>query len=435
MPDSESLAVDIIDLTHDGKGVADVEGRRVFVPDALPGERALVRPGRKRRRYREATLREVLTSASARVEPACPYFGVCGGCAIQHMSSAAQVDFKQKVAEETLARIGGVRPLDWLEPVSGPQWNYRRRARLGVRWVPRKGRVLVGFRERSAAYITDMAHCRVLAKPMDRALGDLAGAIGRTSIPHRIPQIEVAIGENRAAIVVRVLDPPNSDDRAILLDFGKRHAVDVYMQPGGPGTVEPLESGIPALRYTLPDFDLEFEFTPMDFVQVNAAINGRMVADAVEHAEICASDRVLDLFCGLGNFSLPFAGCAGELLGVEGDAGLVARAVHNARLNRIDNARFVTADLAEEGWSFLQEPWDVVVLDPPRTGAQPAITCVAKLRPRKIVYVSCHPGTLARDARILLDSGTYRLSSARVFDMFPNTHHVELMAVFERSAA
>jgi 23S rRNA (uracil1939-C5)-methyltransferase len=423
----------IVDLTHDARGVADVDGRRLFVAGALPGEHVLIAPRRRRRRYEEADLKQILEPAASRVEPRCEYFGRCGGCALQHLDYQAQVRFKQTVAEEALARIAGMTPERWLEPVESPPWGYRRRARLGVRYVEGKERVLVGFRERAAAYVTDMARCPVLAPPMDALVGPLAELIGASTLERRVPQVEVAVGDNRAAIVLRVLDPPAPSDLELFKSFGERWGLDVYIQPGGPGTVAPVPGTSPEpLLYRLPFFGLELEFLPTDFVQVNAAVNARLVEAAVEAADLRPTDRVLDLFCGLGNMSLALARRASEVLGVEGEAGLVARAARNAERNGIHGARFVTADLNEAGWGFYREPWDVAVLDPPRTGAEAAAAELLRLAPRRIVYVSCHPATLARDAKTLIGGGRYTLDSARIFDMFPHTHHVEVMTVFSR---
>ena len=373
----------------------------------------------------------MIEPSAARVEPRCRYFGRCGGCSLQHLEYGAQLRFKQRAAAEALRRIGGVEPDVWLDPVPSTQWNYRRRARLSARFVPGKGRTLVGFRERATSYVTDMASCPVLAPPLDSALGELADIVTASSVKDRLPQVELAVGDENRAIVLRVLDPPTESDIADLRAFGERHGLDVYLQPGGPGSVVPLDEAR-TLRYALPDFDVELEFAPTDFVQINAGINARMVASVVAAAEPEASDRVLDLYCGLGNFSLPLARRAGSVLGVEGDAGLVARAARNAERNGIGNASFLTADLTKTDWSFFRESWDLVILDPPRTGAEAVVAGLAAAAPRRIVYVSCHPATLARDARVLVESQDYRLRTARVFDMFPHTHHVEVMTCFER---
>ncbi len=431
-PDARPIQATVVDLTHDGRGVADVDGRRVFVPDALPGEQVEIALGKRRRKLQEAQLLRVSSPSTSRVVPGCEYFGRCGGCALQHLEHGAQVRFKQDVVAQALARIARAKPREWLPPVFGAPWHYRRRARLGVKFVPAKERVLVGFRERAAPYITDMARCPVLMPPIDALLGELAELVGQTSIRARLPQIEAAVGDACAALVFRVLDEPTQADRNLFSDFGRRHDLDIYLQPGGPGTAAPLGAAR-ILDYSLPAYGLKLQFAPTDFVQVNAAVNAELVATALRFAAIRPGDRVLDLYCGLGNFSLPFAREASQLLGVEGDAGLVARAVRNAALNGIANARFVAADLAARDWSFLAEPWDVVVLDPPRTGAEAPIGQMGKIGPRTIVYISCHPATLARDARVLVEEHGYELAAAGVFDMFPHTYHVESLAVFERN--
>jgi 23S rRNA (uracil1939-C5)-methyltransferase len=276
-----------------------------------------------------------------------------------------------------------------------------------------------------------MQRCPVLAPPLDGLLGELAALIEQTSIKDRIPQIEAAVADEASALVLRVLAAPSEADQRTFLEFGRRHGIDLYLQPGGPATAVPLGDTRP-LRYGLAEFGLTFEFLPTDFVQVNAGINMQLVSTAVRLADVQPGDRVLDLFCGLGNFSLPLAQRASELVGVEGEAGLVARAVRNAAANGVGNARFVTADLAATDWSFYRERWDVVVLDPPRTGAEAPIAEMHRSLPRRIVYVSCHPATLARDAQVLVGELGYRLTKARVFDMFPHTHHIEALALFER---
>jgi 23S rRNA (uracil1939-C5)-methyltransferase len=352
---------------------------------------------------------------------------------VQHLAYAAQVEFKQTVVREALARIADLEPAEWLAPITGPQWHYRRRARLGVRFVAGKDRVLVGFKERATRFITDMSSCRVLVKPLDALPGLLATLIDRTTLTSRLPQAECALGESARAVVLRVLDQPSEEDLRLFKEFGQQHGIDVYLQRGGPGTVQALdpESAKP-LDYRLPDFGLTLEFAPTDFVQINAHINEAMVSRTVELLGVEPSDRVLDLYCGLGNFSLPLARHAATVLGVEGEGGLVARAAHNARSNGLANARFVTADLSEPEWSFMRESWDLVVLDPPRSGASAAVTQMKRMAPRRIAYMSCHPATLARDAKELIDSQGYRLRAAGIADMFPHTRHVEVLAIFER---
>ena len=429
--DGPVVTATIVDLTHDGLGVADLDGRKVFVADALPGERVEIALRKRRRKMQEAGLIRVLEPSSSRVQPACEYFGRCGGCALQHLQHAAQVSFKQQAVAEALKRIGNVEPLEWLPAVVSEPWHYRRRARLGVKYVTAKNRVLVGFRERAGPYITDMRHCPVLRAPLDGLLGELAELIEKSSVRERLPQIEAAVADDAVALVLRVLAEPSAADVEAFRAFGAKHDIDLYWQRGGPGTIVPLDRARP-LTYEMPELGLKYEFLPTDFVQVNAGINAELVSTAVRLAAPEPTDRVLDLYCGLGNFSLPLAQRAGALLGVEGDAGLVARAARNAAANGVGNARFVTADLMALGWGFYRERWDVVVLDPPRTGAEAPVAELHSSGVRRLVYVSCHPATLARDARVLVEKHGFTLRVARVFDMFPHTHHIEALALFTR---
>ncbi|HEX7236758.1 MAG TPA: 23S rRNA (uracil(1939)-C(5))-methyltransferase RlmD [Gammaproteobacteria bacterium] len=429
--DGPVVTATIVDVTHDGVGVADLDGKRVFVADALPGERVEIALRKRRRKMQEAELIRVLEPSRSRVAPECEYFGRCGGCALQHLAHAAQVPLKQQLVAAVLKRIGNVEPREWLPAAVSAPWHYRRRARLGVKYVAGKNRVLVGFRVRAGPFITDMRHCRVLMPPLDGLLGELAELIEKSSVRERLPQIEAAVADDAVALVLRVLEEPPAADVEAFRAFGAKHDIDLYWQRGGPGTIAPLDRARP-LTYKLSELGLTFEFLPTDFVQVNAGINAELVATAVRLADVQPTDRVLDLYCGLGNFSLPLAQRAASLLGVEGDAGLVARAVRNASLNGIGNARFVTADLMAPGWGFYRERWDVVVLDPPRTGAEAPVAELDSSGVRRLVYVSCHPATLARDARVLVEKHGFTLHTARVFDMFPHTHHVEALALFTR---
>ena len=426
--------VDIIDLSHEAHGVARVEGKAVFVTDALPGERVVMRRVKRHRNFDEAVLESVITASPDRVAPPCPHYGTCGGCALQHLSPAAQLAFKQAQLIENLARLGSVEPGRVLEPLTGPVWEYRRRARLGIKLVPRKGRVLVGFRERSAPYVADLQECRVLAPPLGRLIVPLAELVGSLSIAARVPQAEVAVADNACALVLRVLEPPTDADLQRLRDWEVAHGARLYLQPGGPATVEPLTPGQAPLRYALPRFDVSLEFEPTDFIQVNGPLNESMVSRAVELLDPQAEERVLDLFCGLGNFSLPLARRAGEVLGVEGDAGLVSRAERNAVRLGIGNVAYLTADLAaptlDAAWATRR--YHRVLLDPPRAGAREVLPVVGACRAERVVYISCHPGSLARDAGILVRDHGFRLVAAGVMDMFPHTTHVEAMAVFER---
>lgn len=422
-------------LAHDGRGVARADGKAVFVAGALPGERVIARSLKRHRRYDEAVATEVLHPAPGRVAPRCPHFGVCGGCAMQHLDEAQQLETKRLQVEEQLARIGRVAPDRWVPSLGGAAWAYRRRARLGVKWVSKKGRLLVGFRERATPYVAEIDSCAVLAEPVGRLIGALASLVARLSIRERLPQIEVAVGERATALVLRVLDPPSTADLAQLRAFAAAQGVEFYLQPGGYDTVAPLDPPATPLGYTLPEFDVELRFEPTDFIQVNAALNRRAVALAVRLLDPGPDEAVLDLFCGLGNFTLPLARRAARVVGVEGEAGLVARARANAARNGIGNAEFHVADLAQDlaaaPWAL--EPFRRVLLDPPRAGAAAALPLVARLRPARVVYVSCHPASLARDAGELVHVHGFRLAAAGVMDMFPQTAHVESIAVFEAS--
>jgi 23S rRNA (uracil1939-C5)-methyltransferase len=425
---------DIIDLSHEAHGVARLAGKAVFVTDALPGERVLLKRVRRHRNFDEAVLESVIRPSPGRVAPPCPHYGTCGGCALQHLAPQAQLAFKQAQLLENLARLGGVEPGRVLEPLEGPVWGYRRRARLGIKLVPRKGRVLVGFRERSAPYVADLHECRVLAPPLGLLIDPLAELVGSLSIAARVPQAEVAVADNACALVLRVLDAPGDADLGRMREWERTHGARLYLQPGGPATVAPLTPGQEPLRYSLPEFDVTLEFEPTDFIQVNGVLNQAMVSRAVELLDPQPGERVLDLFCGLGNFSLPLGRRAGQVLGVEGEAGLVARAVQNAARQGFTHVSYLAADLAAPA---LDAPWatrtyDRVLLDPPRAGAREVLPVVGASGAGRVVYISCHPGSLARDAGLLVRDHGFRLVAAGVMDMFPHTTHVEAMAVFER---
>ena len=422
--------------THDGRGIAAVEGKKVFVSGALPGEEVRFQRRKLRRNFDEAELLEVIEASPERIEPRCDVYGRCGGCAMQHVSDVQQRQIKSQTLQDNLERIGRVTPERWLDPLTGPIWNYRRRARLAVKDVYAKGRVLVGFRERHAPYITDMNRCEVLAEPVDGMIGPLCELIGALSIRARLPQIEIAVADNAVALVFRVLDVPSDEDEALLRSFGENNNVRIYLQPGGLDSITLLypESTAESLYYDLPEFDVRIAFDAVGFVQVNSEINRRMVSQAIELLDPGPEDRVLDLYCGIGNFSLPLARRAGTVLGVEGEATLVKAASDNATSNGISNAAFRQADLSaidgSEGW--LREGWNRVLLDPARSGAAEIVEHIASFGAQRIVYVSCHPGTLARDAGTLVNEKGYRCEAAGIIDMFPHTAHVESIAVFSK---
>ncbi|MCH8944092.1 MAG: 23S rRNA (uracil(1939)-C(5))-methyltransferase RlmD [Proteobacteria bacterium] len=423
--------------THDGRGIAAVSGKKVFVAGALPGETVRFIRRKSRRNYDEAELLEVIEASADRITAKCEAFGRCGGCSLQHVSEQYQRDIKEQTLRDNLERIAKVEPESWLAPMTSPVWNYRRRARLAVKDVAAKGRVLVGFRERHAPFITDMHRCEVLAEPIDGLLDELSDLIGKLSIRARLPQIEVAVAENGVALVFRVLDPPDDADKRLLSAFGAAHTLRIYLQPAGLDSLQLLypQTLDASLYYTLSDFDIKIEFEPIDFVQVNNEINQRMVAFAIAQLQPGADDRVLDLFCGIGNFSLPLARYAGTVLGVEGDKNLVARAAANAERNDLHNVEFRVADLnkidGSEAW--VKAGCNRLLLDPARSGAAEIVARMNLLGPERIVYVSCHPGTLARDAATLVHDHGYRLEAAGIIDMFPHTAHVESIAIFNHS--
>jgi 23S rRNA (uracil1939-C5)-methyltransferase len=423
-------------VTHDGRGIAAIEGKKVFVAGALAGEEVRFIRRKARRKFDEAELLEVLVPSADRIDARCEAFGRCGGCSLQHISIDQQRQIKFQTLQDNLERIGNVVPDKWLEPITGPDWNYRRRGRLGVKDVSAKGRVLVGFREKHAPYITDMHRCEVLAEPVGTLIDALSALISQLSISARLPQIEVAVAETDVALVFRVLDPPSADDKTLLCEFADTHDIRVYLQPGGLDSVallHPPERNEP-LYYSLPDFDVQIAFDPVGFVQINDEVNRRMVSAAVALLDPKSSDRVLDLYCGIGNFSLPLARRADTVLGVEGDLMLVSAATENARRNELPNVSFRVANLdhIEGTETWIKEGWNCVLLDPARSGAAEVVKHMPAFGAERIVYVSCHPGTLARDAGTLVNEHGYQLEAAGIIDMFPHTAHVESIAVFTK---
>ncbi len=428
--------LDILDLSHDGRGVGRVDGKAVFVDGALAGERVRARMKKRKRSFDEAELVEVLSPSPDRVAPRCPHFGRCGGCALQHLSPAAQIAAKQRVLLENLERIGGVVPARVLAPLTDAVWGYRRKARLGVTCVRNKQRVLVGFREAAdPRFIADIDRCEVLVPAVGERLADLARLIEGLDARERIAQIEVAAGDDTTALVFRNLDQLSAGDRAALVAFAQSTGLAVLLQPGGNDSVTPLWPEQVDLSFAIPAAHARLDFRPLDFVQVNAGLNLRMIDHALALLDPQPDERVLDLFCGLGNFTLPLARRAAVVVGVEGEAGLVQRARDNAARNGIGNARFFAADLAKPlaGQPWLDEPFDRILLDPPRTGADALLAQLPTRGVTRIVYVSCHPGSLARDAALLVREHGFTLSAAGAMDMFPHTAHVESIAVFDRA--
>lgn len=429
------VRVEIESLSHDGRGVAHVDGKAVFIDGALPGEELSFLYTARSRKHDEGTLCELFRASRQRVEPKCAGFEVCGGCSLQHLDPAQQILAKQQTLLDNLQRIGKVTPERVLPPLTGPVWNYRNKARLGVKHVRKKHRVLVGFREKHKPYLADIQRCEVLHASVGERLEELAALIQGMDAHERIAQIEVAIGDTVTALVFRNLDPLSPGDTQALSDFAKQTGLHIYLQPKGPDSIELLWPETSQLSYALPDYQVSMNFLPTDFTQVNPAINQPMIRQALELLEFGKDDRVLDLFCGLGNFTLPLARTAAEVTGVEGEAGLVQRARDNAAANGIDNVDYHVVDLSQDpsAQPWMQKRYTRILLDPPRSGAQELIPHLGKLGAQRIVYVACHPASLARDAGMLVHDLGYRLVAAGVMDMFPHTAHVESMALFEKT--
>jgi len=421
-------------MSHDGRGVAHVEGKTTFVDGALPGEDISFLYTHRSRKHDEGRLCEVFRASPDRVEPRCAHFEICGGCSLQHQAAAKQIVSKQQALLDNLERIGKVQPGRLLDPLTGPVWGYRNKARLGVRYVRKKGRVLVGFREKRTPYLADIRRCEVLHPSVGQRIESLAELVQGMQARERIAQIEVAVGEDVSALVFRNLDPLSAADREVLQDFARASGLHIYLQPGGPDNIELLWPESSQLSYRLPAFSLEMRFLPTDFTQVNPAINQPMIEQALSLLQIESSHRVLDLFCGLGNFTLPMARCSAQVTGVEGEAGLVQRARDNALHNGIEHVDFQAVDLGEDPGeqAWMQARYDRILLDPPRSGAQALVRHLDRCSAGRIVYVSCHPGSLARDAGVLVNELGYSLQAAGVMDMFPHTAHVESMALFVR---
>jgi len=434
LPEGEFTA-QVDALAHDARGVARVDGKATLLWGGLPGETVSFQYLERRRHHDVGRVTTVANPAADRVEPRCEAFGLCGGCSLQHLAPSAQVAAKQQVLLDNLSQIGGVAPEAVLPPiVNEVPWGYRRKARLGVKDVLRKGRVLVGFRERGSSLVAEIERCHVLHPRVGELIVPLRELIESLSVRQRLPQIEVAMDDERCVLILRLLDPLNDEDVAKLRRFARINAVLFYTQSGGPDSVAPLAEPV-ELAYRLPDFDLTLHFEPNDFTQVNTEINRQMVRRAIDLLALEPSDSVLDLFCGIGNFTLPIARTAAKVTGVEGDAALVARACANADRNALGHVTFHTADLYGE---LEAEPWlsgafNKALLDPPRSGALQVLPLLPRLGVNRLVYVSCYPGTLARDAGELVNTHGFRLASVGVMDMFPHTAHVESIALFERA--
>jgi len=425
------LRIDSLDA--EGRGVArNADGKVVFVEGALPGEEVDFQVLRKKSSFEIGRLTKVLGGASSRQTPRCPHFGVCGGCSLQHTDARTQMAAKQRWLEENLARIGKVEPETLLPIVYGEDWHYRRRARLGARYVPKKGGAMVGFREKRSSYITDMRECHVLPREISDLILPLRSLVEALSIRARLPQIEVAAGDNATVLVIRHLDPLAGNDEALIRSFADRHGISIWLQPGGPDSAHPFHPGESELQYELPEFGLKLGFKPTEFTQVNHGVNRILVARAVRLLDPQPGERIADLFCGLGNFSLPLATRGAQVIGFEGSGELVERARQNAALNKLA-VQFEVMNLVRPNLDPYA-PFDKLLIDPPREGAVEIVKALPAAWPRRIVYVSCDPATLARDAGVLVHARGFRLAAAGVVNMFPHTAHVESIALFERGA-
>ncbi len=439
----EPISLEIESLSHEGRGVARIDGKVAFVDGALPGEKVLAKYVRKRGKFDELSVIEVEQASPDRVSSNCEYFGTCGGCSLRHVDPQAQIAFKENVLLEQLQHSANINldQIEILPKILSDSQHYRRKARLAVRMVAKKGGALVGFREKYSTFITDMHFCQVLSSEVAKLIAPLREMITNLAGGDQIPQIEVAVGESASdldssgvvALIFRHLAPLSDSDHNALLKFAESHQCELYLQPGGPDTVHKVfPDQEKRLSYYLPDSELHLRFHPQDFTQVNAGINRQIVSRALEQLELKESDKVLDLFCGLGNFTLPIARKCAQVTGVEGSEEMVRRGYENAAVNGVTNAEFYCADLTKAvDASWWSDSFDKVVLDPPRSGALEILQSVVRSKPERIVYISCNPSTLARDAGELTKAG-YKLLSAGVMDMFPHTTHVESMAVFSR---
>jgi 23S rRNA (uracil1939-C5)-methyltransferase len=448
----ELFEVEIESLDQEGRGVAHRDGKAVFVEGALPGERVAYERRRNKPSYEIGRVVRIARESVLRVEPRCPHAGLhvgaCGGCSMQHVETRAQVAIKQRVLEDTLWHVGRLRPCTVLRAIGGPAWGYRHRARFAVRYVARKGVVLVGFHERASSYVADIRQCEVVPRHVSDLLLPLRELVGRLSLRERLPQIELAIAEHagrlHTVLVFRVLANPTSGDRSSLAEFGRTHAVDVWLQPGGPDSAAPLEPDLSnRLEMELPEFGVRLPFGPTDFTQVNHRINEVLVARALRLLAPAPTEFVVDFFCGLGNFTLPLATRAARVVGLESNQALVDRAVLAAAENGLAaRTFFAAANLFEwtvDDWQRLValQPIRKALIDPPREGALAVARALAATtdRPHRLVYVSCNPATLARDCAVLVHEGGWTLQAAGIVNMFPHTSHVESIAVLEPSAS
>lgn len=436
IPEIKHATVESLD--QEGRGVAHVDGKTIFIDGALPNEKVTFQSHHIKGSYEIANVVEVLKQSNQRVKPKCPHFGLCGGCKLQHLDFAAQVAAKQRLLENDLKHIGKVKPENMLPPLYGPTWGYRHKARLSVKYVEKKQRVLVGFNEKATRFVSDMNSCEVLVPAVSALIAPLQTLILQLSLRDKIPQIELAAGESQVIVLIfRIMDALNANDKILLKAFADAHGVQVWTQTKGPDTIKPYwPEAAPILAYSLPEFGLNYPFKPNEFTQVNPQINQVMVRRAMQLLAPQAGETIADFFCGIGNFTLPIARSGASVLGLEGLANLVERANESATLNKINNVKFGVADLFKMTPERLAElgTFDKWLVDPPRDGAFELVKAVTPdTAPRRIVYVSCNPATLARDAGVLVNEKGYTLSAAGVINMFPHTAHVESIALFRKN--
>lgn len=431
----ESLA-EIRTINNEGVGIATVGGKTTFIEGALPYESVKYRVYKKHRYYDKAVCEEVLTTSKERTTPLCTQFGICGGCSMQHLEASAQIAWKEKILIEQLEHLGHVVPDTLLPALSASVWGYRYKARLGVRFIEKQNKALVGFRQKFRQKIADIGLCHVLHPNVGTRLPLLSDLVTSLDIREYIPQIEVAIGDDETALIFRHLRPLSTKDSEKLTAFGKHYQIHIYLQPTPPLPISLLwpENYPQRLKYRLPDFNLEILFHPMDFTQIHLEINRLMLKQAITLLDPQPDENVLDLFCGVGNFSLPLARFAKKVTGIEGSALMVERGHENARHNAIENIGFYVANLFEAlpDGTWTKQPYEKILLDPPRTGAKKIIEQISRFNANRIVYVSCNPATLARDAHVLVHEQGFKLKKTGIMNMFPHTSHIEAMAVFEK---
>lgn len=430
------VIVDIESLSHDGRGIARINDKTTFIGGALPGEKVKCKLTKRHSRFNEGEVIEVITASAERITPTCQHFGICGGCSMQHLSMDSQIAFKQKVFLEQLKHFGQVEPEILLSPLSGNPWGYRSKARLGVRYVRKKERVLVGFREKLSNYLADIHECPVLHESVGMHIKDLTVLIASLNQYEHIAQIEVAVSDTKTALIFRNMTDLPENDIEKLIAFAKQFNIEIYLQPNPPAALKKIwpQDQHTMLTYALPDFNLEMNFHPLDFTQINSEVNKLMLRQALQLLNPQATDNVLDLFCGLGNFTLPIAQRAKHVTGIEGSTDMVIRARENAQHNHIQNTDFFAANLMAPSLNdtWMQKKYEKILLDPPRSGALEIIAHFPVFSATHIVYVSCNPATLARDAKELVHTQGYKLKSAGIINMFPHTSHIEAMALFER---